>query len=62
MLTARVLSEASHLCHAPQLKGRAPTHLCRGARDLQLEVFHRLGVISEPTDAGWKEAVERLRA
>lgn len=30
--------------------------LCRGARNVQLEVFCALGVIEAPTDAAWEKA------
>ena len=47
----RVLTKGSQICHStgwPQ-----GTHLCRGARDLQLTVFYRLGFLSTPTDEAW---------
>lgn len=45
------LLEALQMCHGTGWpKG---THLCRGARDWQLQVFYRLGVITEPTDEAW---------
>jgi hypothetical protein len=47
------LNEASQICHHPALEGKPETHLCRGARDFQLTIFHRMGVISEPTDTAW---------
>ncbi len=48
----RVLN-ASQMCHQPRGSNRPETHLCRGARDFQLEIFSRLGVIKEPTDEAW---------
>jgi hypothetical protein len=57
-IQAQALSEASQLCHAPRLHGKPETHLCRGARNFQLTIFYRLGVISEPSDAAW-EAKQR---
>lgn len=47
--------ESSQVCHHPRLSGKKETHLCRGARDYQLEIFHRLGIISEPTDESWSK-------
>lgn len=37
-------------------------HVCRGARDLQLQYMHRFGVIAEPTDAAWFAKVAELKA
>jgi len=51
----RCLTEASQTCHHPRLKGRQETHLCRGARDYQLQIFYRLGILEEPTDRCWSE-------
>jgi hypothetical protein len=56
MVRQRCLTEASQICHHPRLHGKPEKHLCRGARDYQLEIFHRLGVIREPTDKAWNEA------
>lgn len=58
-LAARVesrLLEVSQICHHPRLENKPETHLCRGARNWQLTIFHRLGVLAEPTDKAWKEA------
>jgi hypothetical protein len=44
------MSEASQLCHGTDNKT-----LCRGARDVQITIFHRLGVLAEPTDKCWAE-------
>jgi hypothetical protein len=58
-LAESALSEASRICHQTG-KNNAfhkdtgkPEALCRGARDIQIEVFHSIGFISEPTDAAW---------
>ena len=62
-LAARVttrLFEASQICHAPWHKGEKEFELCRGARDVQLTIFHRLGFISAPTDQAWSEKREAL--
>lgn len=45
---SRVLSEASQTCH--HVKDKA---LCRGARDFQLMIFHRIGMLDAPTDEAW---------
>jgi hypothetical protein len=52
----RVLTEGSQVCHHPRLHGGKQTHLCRGARDFQLIIFSRLGVIENATDEAWKKA------
>lgn len=56
-----VLSEASQICHHPRLSSRPETHLCRGARDFQLQVFHRIGFLEEPTDAAWEAKLKEVR-
>lgn len=52
----RCLSVGSQLCH-----GTGNKTLCRGARDFQLQIFHRLGVLKEPTDKCWRETYETLK-
>jgi hypothetical protein len=42
--------ESSQICHHPALKGKPETHLCRGARDIQLKILCAFGMIEEPTD------------
>src|ERR1700752_2316093 len=58
VLVARIeeqcLTEASQICHHPALSGRKETHLCRGARNFQLQIFYRLGFLKAPTDAAWR--------
>ena len=56
----QVLSEASQICHHPSLKGKPETHLCRGARDLQLRLFHSIGFIEAPTDEAWNKKRKEL--
>lgn len=60
-LVAGALSEANHYCHAEQLQGKPPTWLCRGTREHQLLVFHRMGVLAEPTDQCWAETLAKLQ-
>lgn len=48
--------QASQICHHPRTHGKKETHLCRGARDEQLTILHRLGWIQEATDAAFNEA------
>jgi len=56
----RCLTQASQVCHHPRLEGKPETHLCRGARDYQIEFFYRLGFLSAPTDLAWKEKRDSL--
>ena len=34
----------------PEAEGRRRTVICRGGRDWQLQVWHRMGLITAPTD------------
>jgi hypothetical protein len=62
-LEKRALSEATPICHST---GKALTknvfkesRYCRGARDFQNLIFHRMGFIEAPTDEAWnKKAME----
>lgn len=60
-LTQSALTEATRICHStgnnPVIKRRnVPPQICRGARDLQLELFTALGILDEPTDEAWERA------
>jgi hypothetical protein len=59
-ITSRLL-ETNQMCHAPRLVGKRETHLCRGGRDWQLQVFYRLGLLEEENDAAWAAAQARGR-
>lgn len=61
MVRERCLTRASQICHHPALKGKKQDHLCRGARNFQLNFFYRLGVIKEPTDQAWDKSLSFLR-
>lgn len=50
-----ILKEGSQICHHPRLSGKDETHLCRGARDFQLDIFHKIGLLKTPTDDCWNE-------
>lgn len=52
-ITAKVLSSSNHICH------NHDTKICRGSRDVQIEIFHRLGVLESPTDEGYKKAINK---
>jgi hypothetical protein len=57
----RVLTSASQTCHhTGAIHGKPDTHLCRGARDFQIQIFYRLGMLREESDEAWKEAVKLL--
>jgi hypothetical protein len=48
-------------CHHPSLQGRPETHLCRGARDLLLNVLTAMGAIEAPTDKAFIEKWEEIK-
>lgn len=61
LLSERAL-RAAPLCHSSGRKalqpgGPARAHVCRGARDLQLQIMYRLGFLAAPTDEAWQAAV-----
>jgi len=60
-LQLRCLTEGNQICHHPRLNGKPTTHLCRGARDYQLQIFHRLGLLDAPTDEAWERATAQLQ-
>lgn len=66
-LAASALSKASRICHstggnnAIHRRTGKPPKICRGARDLQLRMFFRLGVIDAPTDEAWERAWEKMK-
>ncbi len=55
----RTILTASQVCHHPRTHGKKETHLCRGARDEQLTILHRLGWLPEATDQAFAEASAR---
>lgn len=64
-LQANVLTKANQYCHAPILSEtvstEAPSPVCRGARNIQIQFFFRLGVIEEETDEAWRKALTALQ-
>lgn len=54
------LLTVSQICHHPALKGQKQTHLCRGTRDRQITLMHRMGVIAAPTDEAWAAKQKEL--
>ena len=57
----RCMTEASQICHHPSLFGEKETHLCRGARDYQKQIFHRMGLLKDETDEAWEELRNQLK-
>jgi hypothetical protein len=65
-LAMSAATSASRICHSTgsnAIKHRTgrPSRLCRGARDIQLKIFHALGVIDAPTDEAWAVACGRMK-
>src|SRR5438552_3167816 len=57
----RALAQASQTCHSTGLiNGKPDTHLCRGARDFQLQFFFRIGFLDSPTDEAWEKKVDEI--
>jgi hypothetical protein len=55
-IRAYLIGGTPHLCHhAPENR-----FACRGGRDYQLMIWHRLGMISAPTDGALAEAMRGL--
>lgn len=46
-----LIDGTNHVCHATN------RHVCRGGRDFQLNLFHQIGHISEPTDQALLEVM-----
>lgn len=64
-LAESALTEASRICHSTgnrSIGGRTgkPEKLCRGARDVQLTVFHSMGFLEAPTDEAWEKKLKEL--
>lgn len=60
-LTTMVLNKANVRCHYAAFSGKAEQKICRGARNLQLRVFHVLGVLDKPIDECWAKSLAKLR-
>ncbi len=58
-LQESALTRVSRICHstgsnnAVNRRTGKPAKICRGARNEQLQMFHRLGLLKAPTDAAW---------
>ena len=64
LLTERALTGATPICHSTGegalVKSQGPHQLCRGARDLQIQFFYRLGFLDAPTEAAWEAKRQEL--
>jgi hypothetical protein len=65
LLELRALGIGTPICHstgpdAITKRVVKEPRACRGARDLQLKVFHGLGVIDAPTDEAWDRKVKEM--
>jgi len=57
----RVMTTASQTCHhTGSVHGKPDTHLCRGARDYQIQIFFRMGILDAETDEAWTKAQRKL--
>jgi len=66
-LAVSAITEASRLCHstgssAINARTGKPSRICRGARDVQLRAMAAMGVIAEPTDEAWADAMRAAEA
>ncbi len=52
-LAIKTITDMSQYCHAPAFKGLPENRICRGSRDYQINVFHGIGFLDEPTDECW---------
>lgn len=55
VVEGRCMTVGSQICH-----GTGNKTLCRGARDHQLTLFHRMGVLTAATDAAWGKAMAEV--
>lgn len=65
LLCERALNEASPICHSTGSGALVKTRqkgalICRGARDLQIQVFHAIGFLKEATDEAWNKKAAQL--
>ena len=58
LLTERALMDASPICHSTGAEAlvpsQGPAQICRGARDVQIQFFYRIGVLAAPTEEAWE--------
>lgn len=65
-LEHRAMTEATPICHSTGPEALVDNPIseqelaCRGARDFQIMLFHRMGVIAQPTDECWRATYEGM--
>jgi hypothetical protein len=65
-LTDSALTEASRICHSTgsnngiNHRTGKPPMLCRGARNVQLNVWFHIGFIESPTDEAWDKKCKEM--
>jgi hypothetical protein len=52
--------QGSQICHHPVLYGKKETRLCRGSRDIQLQILTAFGILPEPTDQAFEAASKKV--
>lgn len=55
-IQVNLLRGINQICH------HGNSSICRGGRDFQLQVFHRMGIIDAPTDAALQHTADRVAA
>lgn len=64
LLVERAMNEATPICHSTGrkalVKNSKRAHICRGARDFQLQFFAGIGFIEAPTDKAWQVKCDEL--
>jgi len=66
LLERRALTEGTPICHSTgdsevtKKKIFKTAHACRGARDLQLQLFAAIGFIEAATDEAWAKKVAEI--
>lgn len=56
----RTIGQASQICHHASLAGKRDTHLCRGQRDIQLNMLVAIGALDEATDEAFTKKSREL--
>ena len=65
LLIERALTDTSPICHSTGgedalVRSQGPARICRGARDLQIQVLYRMEFLESPTDAAWEKKRQEL--
>lgn len=55
----RTMFQASQICHGSEGPRRQPRFLCKGARDLTVQVLHGMGILAEATDECFRAESKR---